>query len=371
MNPFYSELQQFIDELGGLHNAHLHLDRAGTLAARYWVEADSDLQQLSTMALTRKHASIHTLHNGLAYTAADLSERVNFYLDEMQSVNTRCAETFVDVTHDPVQLSALQTLHAIKQQRAGQMQLLLGAYSPFGYRDDQPERWALLREALPLADFIGSLPEADDQAIHPPHIGFDEHCRRMLLLAQEFNLPLHVHVDQRFEASEDGTERLIRAIESVGAPSSANAEPMVWAVHVISPSCYDEARFQTLLAQLVKHNIGVISAPSAALGMRQLRPLSSPTGNSMARLLEMLAAGVWVRLGNDNIADICSPSTTANLLDEVFVLTAALRFYHPEILAHLACGQRLPERLRALVQTHLEDNQREIQHSLQRLGYNA
>ena len=33
----------------------------------------------------------------------------------------------------------------------------------------------------------------------------------------------------------------------------------------------------------------------------------------------------------DNIADMCSPSTTADLTEEVFVLSAAIRFYNESV----------------------------------------
>ena len=135
---------------------------------------------------------------------------------------------------------------------------------------------------------------------------------------------------------------------------------MIWAVHMISPSTYDEARFRRMVDGLVECNIGVICCPSAAIGMRQLRPIMTPTYNSIPRVLELVAAGVHVRLGSDNIDDICSPSTTADLVDEVFVLSAALRFYHPGILAKLAAGKRLSDAERAFVRDHLESNDSEI-----------
>ena len=98
--------------------------------------------------------------------------------------------------------------------------------------------------------------------------------------------------------------------------------------------------------------------------MRQYRPLLTPTYNSIPRLLEVIAAGVHVRLGSDNIADICSPSTTANLIDEIFIVSAALRFYHPAILARLAAGMRLSDDERSFVKEHLRRNQIEIDNFL-------
>jgi hypothetical protein len=102
--------------------------------------------------------------------------------------------------------------------------------------------------------------------------------------------------------------------------------------------------------------------------MRQLRPLATPTYNSIPRILEMISAGVHVRLGSDNIADICSPSTTADLRDEVFILSAALRFYHIGVLAKLACGAKLDAEERELVRDHLDRNDLEMKKVIDRLN---
>lgn len=353
---FYKQLEKRIQALGGLFNAHLHLDRAGTLDDYYWGGSDINVSELSSVTLTQKHAMIPTLHAGPAYQTSDLKRRVNEYLDTMVSVNTFRADTVVDVTTDGVGLSAIKALHQIKRERTHEIDLKLGAYSPLGYTDQEPERWDLLVESLQYADFIGSLPEADDTGNYPSHIGFQENCRRMLLLGKETGMEIHAHVDQRNEPSENGTELLIKAVQEIGSPSSSNGEPTVWAIHVISPSTYDETRFEHLIAQLLELNIGVISCPSAALGMRQLRPLMSPTYNCIARILEMVAAGVHVRIGSDNMADICSPGTTADLVDEVFILSAALRFYNVDILARIAAGQLLSAEERSYVVKHLATN---------------
>jgi len=359
--PFYQRLDSAIKELGGIFNAHLHLDRAGTLDDVYLGGVGHRILDTSYVSLHEKHGLITELHRGPAYEPKDINARVNAYLDMMVSVHTVRADTLVDVTADGIDLSVLRTMLKIKRSRAEEIDLRVGAYSPLGFTDSEPERWELLVEGAGPADFIGSLPEADDIEEYPSHIGFYEHCKRILLLAQRLNKLVHVHVDQRNEPTECGTEQLIQAVREFGAPLSASGEPMVWAVHLISPSTYDDARFDKLLDGLVECNIGVICCPSAALGMRQIRPLRTPTYNSIPRVLEMIAAGVHVRLGSDNVADICSPSTTANLIDEVFILSAALRFYQPGILAKLAAGLRLNHDEREFVKDHLQRNDLEVE----------
>lgn len=359
-SPFYAALRERITALGGAHNAHLHLDRAGTLDERYFAEIRLKVLENSHISLQEKHHLIGAIHAGPAYEKADLSRRVNETLDIMVQANTTRADTMVDVTDDEVGLSAIKTLGEIRDARRDEIRLRLAAYTPLGFTDAEPGRWRVFEQGARDADFLGCLPEADDVDTYPDHIGYEEQLVRVLDLARRLNLMVHVHTDQRNEERERGTERLIEVVRKHGGPQSPDGDPMIWAVHMISPSTYREARHQRLVEGLVECNIGVISCPSAAIGMRQLRPISSPTYNSIPRILELVASGVHVRLGSDNIADICSPSTTADLMDEVFVLSAAVRFYQLDVLARLAAGQKLSQSEREIVAEHLRKNDQEM-----------
>jgi hypothetical protein len=117
----------------------------------------------------------------------------------------------------------------------------------------------------------------------------------------------------------------------------------VWAVHAISPSCYPEDRFQRLVESMRAHNVGIICCPTAALSMFQQRPMLAPIHNSIARLLEMMAAGVPVRVGTDNICDIFIPNGDGSVRSEVWVAATALRFYHTMIWAKVGAGLPLNE----------------------------
>lgn len=365
---FYDLLSARIAALGGLYNAHLHLDRNGTLDPRYMAGTDVRVLTNSFVSLKKKHSLIHNLHAGPAFEREDLEMRVNACIDEMVAVNTAHADTMVDVTADEVGLSALETLSAIRDRRANDIDLRLGAYSPFGFTDAEPQRWEVYAEGAKRADFLGCLPEADDVDDYPDNIGFEANCERHLELAASMGKMLHVHTDQRNEATERGTERLIEVMRVHGGPKAADGSPLVWAVHMISPAAYDEPRHDQLIEGLLENNIGVICCPSAAIGMRQLRPIHAPTHNSMPRVLELLRAGVWVRLGSDNVADICSPSTTADLNDELFVLSGAIRFYDVDILARLGAGVRLDEADRKVIADHLARNDLEIEKVLRATG---
>lgn len=368
---WHNHLRKNIARFGGMFNAHLHLDRAGTFDDRYLVSTGHRVEYDFHVSLSKKHSMIHDLHAGPAFDRDDFFERVNATVDAMVSAGTRRGDTMVDVTHDNVALNGLGWMKEIKASWVGKFDLRLAAYTPFGFDDAEPRRWEVFVEGAKQADFIGALPEADDTDHYLTHIGFMEHYRRVLELSQELGKMVHFHTDQRFEASECGTELLVEAVRRYGAPASKDGEPMLWAVHVVSPSTYDEARFAKLADDMSELNIGVIACPSAALGMRMLRPLMTPTGNCIPRVLELISRGVFVRLGSDNIADICSPSTGPDLVEEVFVLSAAIRFYQPELLAKLACGIPLHAGDRAIVTEHLRKNEAEISRTLKSLSHSV
>jgi cytosine deaminase len=364
ISPFYRQLADEVRALGGYWNAHIHLDRAGTMDARYWSATGLRVTDTSYISLHEKHRLIYDVHQGPAYEIDDLRARAAEHLEAMVGVGTRRVDTLADVTADRVGLTALETLLQVKSEWADRIDLRVAAYSPLGFPLSEPERWELFLEGAARADFMSALPEADELSEYPGHMGFEEHCRRMLAVSADLGKMLHVHTDQRNEPGECGTERLLKVMREEGHTRPASGEPRVWAVHMVSPSTYDEARFQRLVEDMLELGVGLISCPSAAVGMRQLRTVSTPIYNSIPRVLELVAAGVPVRLGSDNISDMCSPSTTADLTDEVFTLSAAIRYYDPVLLARLAAGVEPTEAMRKVVQEHLERNAAEISKTL-------
>jgi cytosine/creatinine deaminase len=357
---FFVSLDNRIAALGGLFNAHLHIDRAETLEATLEVLGCSDLAQASAISLTGKHALIPMVHASACYDPLALEMRVGNCIDRLAALGTARADSVVDVTDDRVGFQALDRLLAIADKVRGSIEFRVGAYSPLGFRDDAPGRWTLIEESAGRADFLGALPERDDRQDYPDHIGFEESCRRFLDLAYRTGKSLHLHVDQRNHDHEAGAELVLRLSREMGLGRVDGAEPLIWLVHMISPSTYDKMRFAALAAGLAEEGIGVICCPSAAISMRQIRPIASPTGNSIARVLELLAAGVHMRLGSDNVCDITSPAGTLDLRDELFVLAHALRFYDIGVLARLAAGQSLTPEERARVVAHLEADRREV-----------
>jgi len=352
--PYFLELDRKIEGLGGMFNAHLHLDRAGTYHETVRLLAAAGRDDGTALPLWGKHALIPMIHASSLFETAALDERVSSYVERMIAAGTSRADTVVDVTDDGLGTRGLDVLLGIAGRYRDRIDFRCGAYNPLGFRDDQPRRWDLLVEGAARADFIGLLPERDDTDLYPEHIGFAESCRRGIELARATGRKIHIHVDQANHRYEHGSELVVDLVRKAGLATSPDREPFIWLIHVISPSTYDEARFDALVRGLAELNIGVICCPSAAISMRQYRGFPSPTFNSIARVLELLAGGVHVRLGSDNVCDVTSPMGTADLRDELLVLGNALRFYDIDVIASLAAGRRLDEAERGRIREHLD-----------------
>jgi len=335
-------LEHTVRQFGGWVNAHTHLDRAHTFAPEYLQHANIDPVGAAGLSLPVKQILVGELHKGLAYRADNLYGRMRAELERMAALGTREVTTFVDATPD-IGLVAIEQAARLREELRGRLTLRIAVSPIFGFKNPRanPDRWNVYREAAEMADVLGGLP-ARDRA--EGRVGFDGHVRMILELAKTLHKPVHLQVDQDNDPREEETEQLVQAVRWLGSPDvPGEAGPTVWAVHAISPSCYDDERFGRLLADLVRYRVGVICCPTAALSMFQHRPLATPTHNSIARLLEMMVAGVDVRVGTDNICDIFIPNGDGSVHSEVWVAATALRFYHTTIWAKVGAGVPLNE----------------------------
>ncbi|HET8679427.1 MAG TPA: hypothetical protein VFM39_04860 [bacterium] len=335
-------LEQTARGFGGWVNAHTHLDRANTFAPEYLQHANIDPIGAAGLSLPVKQILMGELHKGLAYRPDNLYARMRTELERMATMGVREVISFVDATPD-IGLTAIEQAARLREEFKDRLTLKIAVSPIFGFKSPHvnPDRWEVYREAAKIADVLGGLPVKDRAE---GRVGFDGHVRRILELAADLHKPVHLQVDQDNDPREDETEQLVQAVRWLGAPTVPGDDgPTVWAVHAISPSCYDETRFHRLVDNLRTYNVGVISCPTAALSMFQLRPMLTPVHNSIARILDMMVAGVPVRIGTDNICDIFIPNGDGSVHSEVWVAATAVRFYHTMIWAKLGAAVPLNE----------------------------
>lgn len=335
-------LEQAARSFGGWLNAHTHLDRADTFAPEFLQHANIDPMGAAGLSLPVKQILVGELHKGLAYRPESLYNRMRSELERMEAMRVREVISFVDATPD-IGLTAIDQAARLREEFRGRLTLKIAVSPIFGFKNPQfnPDRWEVYKEAAEVADVLGGLPSRDRAE---GRVGFDGHVRMVLELGKELGKPVHFQVDQDNDPRESETEQLVQAVRWLGSPEVDGEEgPTVWAVHAISPSCYEEGRFQRLVKDLLTHRVGVISCPTAALSMFQLRPMATPLHNSIARLLDMMVAGVPVRIGTDNICDIFIPNGDGSIHSEVWVAASALRFYHTLVWAKVGADVPLNE----------------------------
>lgn len=349
-NLFFKKLEEHVNSFGGLYNAHTHIDRYNTAGQEY-LPPDINYQELEVFRIWDKQSATKILHRGKAYSRKSLQARMAKFLKNSIKIGVAKVDSFVDITEDislDLGCGALNVALEFKKKFASQIDFRVGAYAPFGFTKNSPETYEIFEKAAKSADFIASSPEKDDPEFYGAeknHIGIKKHFEITLQLAFKLGKPVHYHLDQQVNPLEKGTELLVQSLEKSPYRDElvfrGADEPVIWAVHVISPTTYTEARFTRLLNKLAALNIGVICCPSAGLSMLKLKFLNAPIHSSIAAILPMLKHGIPVRLGTDNVDDIFLPATSIDPRGEIAFLANMLRYYNPKIYAKLLCGKSM------------------------------
>jgi len=344
LSPWDRMFLDAVNRLGGFDNSHGHLCRADTVTEDYLAHMNTTPLEAAAWSLQAKQNATGNLHEGIGYTEADLRSRMSGVIERLIGYGTTRFSTCIDATPDIGEDGQLacRVARELKEKYADKIVLEIGPTPIFGFKQGT-DRWNVFAEAAKNADFLAALPEKDDYTSRHDRdgkIGYREHLREVIGLASDLHLPVQIHIDQANDPSERGTEILIEGLQGwVEQPKVPGYEgPTIWLIHMISPSAYDEKRFAKLLDQLVDLNLGIIVCPTAAISMRQLRPIMSPTHNSLARVLEICKRKIPVLIGSDNICDIFVPQSDGDMLTEIKLLSHAVRFAVPHVLAKLAAG---------------------------------
>lgn len=346
----------------GFVDAHVHICRAFTFAPEFFPHG-LHLNEIADLDLPAKQELTGLLHDGKAYTEESLLERMERQILRAARIGTREIWGVVDTTPD-IGTRAFDIALALKEKHRDLISLKIACYALFGLKDPSkdPERLELMKKCAPLADFIVGLPEKDDA---PDKIGFKGHVNELLELGWQNKKEVHLHVDQKNSAHERGSFMALECLEGLTQEKfkwfTSPDRPKLWLVHVISPSCYKPDKFSRLVSKLVKYNVGVICCPVAGISMRQLRSEQAPIHNSLARVIEMLRAGVEVRYGTDNVNDFLVPSNRGLIPDEVSVFSNITRNYISHVLALVSMGMSLSNGDRALLKQCLEEAKKACQ----------
>src|SRR5207244_8530235 len=168
-----------------------------------------------------------------------------------------------------------------------------------------PEGVARLRWAAENgADLLGGVPAFHDD----PAASIE----RILDLAVELGLPVDLHVDEASAPAAFGLE--MRAAATV----ARGPEGRVTASHACAVATVDRATASRTIVKLARARITVIALPALNLFL-QGRGDETPRVRGLTLVRELLAGGVDVRFGSDNVRDVFYPYGDADPLEAAWL----------------------------------------------------
>ncbi|MCX6048153.1 MAG: amidohydrolase family protein [Chloroflexi bacterium] len=234
------------------------------------------------------------------YTVADVADRVREVV-HLAILNGTCAlRLFADVDED-AGLTALQGLLQIKQEFAHLLTIQVVAFPQAGVLNAQTQ--TSMQEALRLgADIVGGIPW-----IEPTVAAQQSHTRMCFDLAREFNKDLHFVCD-------DALDPALRTLEDVARQTIATGyEGRVCATQCAALAVYADDYAAAVIALVKEAGITVFSNSHVSLVTAEYPHEPMPRG--ITRIRELLAAGVPVACGQDDIDNWYYPFGRNDMLE--------------------------------------------------------
>jgi cytosine deaminase len=308
-------LLQKIKAKGGWVNAHAHIDRAFILDEENFKLVDGTLKEKWAFPDDYKRkASVDDIYANMVRVVEDQIKQ-----------GVQAIGSFIDV--DPViEDKAIQAAKKLRENYSDKIQIKFINQTVKGVLDPDARKWFEI--GAEFADIIGGLPEKDEGREA-------DHLDILFAVAKKNgNKPLHVHIDQLNLPEQRDTELLIqKTIEH-------DYQGKVVAIHGISIGAQAKEYRQGLYKKLKDADIIVVACPCGWIDNSWVAGLGKdvigPIHNAVTPAKEMVAAGVTVALGTDNIQDIYKPFSDGDLWTELRFLLEAQRLYDLDILTEIA-----------------------------------
>lgn len=189
-------------------------------------------------------------------------------------------------------LPNLEALVELKEEYADLVDLQLVAYpsKPLGSTEQAPRR--RFEEAIGMGiDLVGGYPDAEDGYLRGV-----THIETVVQLADQYNLPLDVHVDE----TDDPESRFIEVLAAEA--QERGIDEQTTASHATAMHSYPNAYADKLIRQLARSDISVVTNPLIN-SVVQGRYDTYPRRRGHTRVDELREAGVTVGIGQDDIVD--------------------------------------------------------------------
>jgi len=318
MTSQFDPKQLLIDKIkakGGWVNAHAHIDRAYILNADNFRLVNGSLKEKWAYPDEYKRAA----------TVDDLYANMVAVVEDQLRQGVQALGSFIDV--DPIiEDKAIQAAKRLRDNYGDKLQLKFINQVVKGVIDPEARKWFEI--GAEFADIIGGLPEKDE--------GHEaEHLDILFETGKKHGGKLlHVHLDQLNLPEQRQTELLVNKTIEHGYQGK------VVAIHCISVGAQPRDYRHELYGKMKDAGIMVVACPCGWIDNSWVAGLDhdvmAPIHNSVTPVKEMLAAGLTIGLGTDNIQDIYKPFNDGDLWTELRFLLEAQRLYDLDALADIA-----------------------------------
>ncbi|MGB6178657.1 cytosine deaminase [Carnobacterium sp.] len=292
----YDQVQghEVVDAKGKLVSApfiepHIHLDSVLTAGEPRWNESGTLFEGIQTWSERKQSLTIE-----------DVKTRARKALKMQIANGIQFVRTHVDVT-DP-SLTALKALIELREEMKESVTIQLVAFPQEGILS-YPNGLDLLEEALKLgADVVGGIPHYEFTREYGV-----ESINKVVELALKYDVLIDVHCDEIDDEQSRFLEVLATRAYEYGIGDKVTAS------HTTAMGSYNDAYTSKLFRILKLSGIHFISNPLVNIHL-QGRFDSYPKRRGLTRVKELLAAGMNVAFGHDDIFDPWYPLGTGNML---------------------------------------------------------
>ena len=274
--------------------SHVHLDTCLTAGDPVWNRSGTLFEGIECWSKRKDKL-----------TREDIKERVNRVARMYAANGIQHIRTHVDVT-DPT-LMAMETMLELKHELKDWMDIQIVAFPQEGILS-YPNGKELLKKAVELgADAVGAIPHYEFTREYSV-----ESLNYAMELAQQYDRLVDVHCDEIDDEASRGLETVAARALELGLFDKVTAS------HTTAMHSYNNAYVLRLMRLLKMSRINFVSNPLVNTHL-QGRADTYPKRRGVTRVKELLAEGINVSFGHDDIFDPWYPMGNGSLRDVVFV----------------------------------------------------